>query len=209
MASDHLEGKLANGGQAGNYDVPRIAYPVRSREFQGFLYKVESFMRSYQNPLTKGGAPKTPDVLERLLIDGYKWNDGAVGLSLRESESPEFHGADLISVREQVLIDPSDTSKPRSLGVIAYEGGNSKLHAYAIFSLNGNSMYKDTTDDYELPHEINAKEIQEGKLPINLQGFISNIYSHRNTSTLAELRPRVGLTAHLKSRKKPIQPAQP
>lgn len=208
MTNTPLEGILAGGGQGNNYSAMRAAYPVRSREFLDFLAKVESFMRSYQNPPTKGGAPKTPEVLKRLLIDGYRWNDGAVGISLRESESPEFHGADLIAVREQVLINPSDTGKPRSLGVIAYEGGNSKLHAYAIFSLNGNSMYKDTTDDYELPHEMGAAETQD-RVPINVHGFLSDIYSHRNTLTLKELQPKVSLTSHLTRRKTATSPAQP
>ena len=182
-----------------NYKTPAPSYPARSGEFLDLLAKVESFMRRYQEPLTKGGAPKTPDVLKRLLIDGYSWKDWAVGISLRESSG--FHGGDLIAVREQVLIDPLDTSKPRSLGIITYEGGNSKLHAYAIFSLNGNSMYKDTTDDYELPHERNAAEIQENTSPINVHGFLSDIYSHRNTLTLLELKPKASLTSHLTRRK--------
>ena len=202
MAEHSLERRLAGEGPGDNYKTPTPSYTSRSRELSGFFDKITSFMKGYQNPLTTGGAPKAPD----LLIDSYTWGFGSVAISLRESSG--FHGGDIITVREQVLIDSSDTSKPRSLGIIAHEGGNGKLHAYAVFSLNGNSMYKDTTDDYELPHERNAAEVQQNKTPINVQGFLSDIYSHRNTLTLMEIRPKVSLTSHLR-RKNTTQPAQP
>lgn len=203
MTNHNLERLLVGGGYGNTSETQRPPYPVRSRELLDFLAKAESFMSSYQSPLTRGGAPKAPD----LLIDGYNWGYGAVGISLRESSG--FHGGDIIAVREQVLIDSADASKPRSLGVITYEGGNGKLHAYAIFSLNGNRMYKDTTDDYELPHELNAAEVQQNKAPISVQGFLSDIYSHRNTLTLKELSPKVSLTSHLIRRKNSTSPRQP
>ena len=69
---------LANGGKEATYGP---AYPARSGEFLDLLVKVTSFMGRYQKSLTRGGAHQTPEVLEHLLIDGYRWNNGAVGIS--------------------------------------------------------------------------------------------------------------------------------
>ena len=163
-------------GYATKNDAATPRYPVRSQEFLTLVNRVESFMRRYQKRIGRGAAPIRSG--NELLIGGYNWSNGTVGIVLKESEG--YHGGDFIGVREQVLIEPSNT-KPKSLGVVTYERGDGKLHAYSIFSLNGNSMYKETTDDYELAKLSNASpNVIQSNNPISVEQFLASVYSSRN-----------------------------
>ena len=178
--------------------LPVAPYPARSNEFNSLIGKVENLMRSYQKRLTRGGASNLRDP-DRILVDGYRWSNGPVALGLRESDG--YHGGDYIGIREQVLVDQSDSANPKSLGVITYERGDGSLHAYSIFSLNGNSAFKETTDDYEKPARNGEAETNLDKPPITVNDFISSIYSERSTPELRELRSRVRLTPFLMRRR--------
>ena len=189
-----IQRTISSSDSAENAAAPR--YPAKSQELIHLVSKIVPVMKIYQTKIGRGGAPRVPHMEEKdLLMDGYNWSEGTEILGLKESDG--YHGGDFIGVREQVLIETSDT-KPKSLGVVTYERGNGKLHAYAIFSLNGGGMYQPSTDDYELAHPTGT--IQTDAQPntvITLRDFIVSVYSSRNSLGLAELRPRPSLTNHL------------
>ena len=164
---------------------------VRSPGLSNLVDQVIRFMRQYEKSPATGYAPPPQQV--DLLVDGYKWGNKPLSVSLREKIGSTGH---YIAVREQVLADAADTSNPQSLGIVSYESFDDKVHAYAIFSMNGNNMFQSTTDNYE-PKSLHGNPSVGGH--ITVQQFLKHVYTTRESLSLVDLRPKVSLTYHLQN----------
>ena len=136
-----------------------------------------------RNKITQGGA-KVNGEISHLVFPGCEWNDGGVIFGLRESDG--FHGGDYIGVFEQKesaggFNRGSTVAKPKKFGVITYERGNGRVSGYIMFDLSEGSGF---THYYSLPQTVgieNLHDVATNEQPIDVNGFLSAVYSVRGT----------------------------